>query len=153
MKQGFIFGNRILDVVFISAFAAQIWKVISPVFRGEGLKWNRIFATGGMPSSHSSTVTALATCTFITCGHRSVEFAISMIMAGVTMYDAAGIRRAAGRHANILNTLIELIKEKENLKLKHTNLKELLGHEPAEVFAGALLGIIIGFAMKNYLVE
>jgi hypothetical protein len=153
MKQGFIFGNRILDVVFISAFAAQIWKVISPVFRGQGLKWDRIFATGGMPSSHSSTVTALATCTLITSGHRSAEFAISMIMAGVTMYDAAGIRRAAGRHANILNTLIELIKEKENLKLKHTNLKELLGHEPAEVFAGAILGIIIGFAMKNYLVE
>lgn len=153
MKQGFIFGNRILDVVFISAFVAQIWKVVSPAFRGQGFKWNRIFATGGMPSSHSSTVTALATCAFITSGHRSVEFAISMIMAGVTMYDAAGIRRAAGRHANILNTLIELIKEKENLKLKHTNLKELLGHEPAEVFAGALLGILIGFAMKNYLVE
>lgn len=151
MNQGFIFGNRILDVVFVSAFLAQIWKVISPAFRGKGLKWNRIFATGGMPSSHSSTVTALATCIFITSGHRSVEFALSMILAGVTMYDAAGIRRAAGRHANILNTLVELIKDKENLKFKHTHLKELLGHEPAEVFAGAVLGILVGFAMKSYL--
>jgi len=152
MGQGFIFGNKILDVVFVSAFLAQFWKVVSPIFKGQGLKWNRLFATGGMPSSHSSTVTSLATCIFIIEGHKSIPFAITMILAGITMYDAAGVRRAAGRHANILNTLLEIIKDKDNLKFKHTHLKELLGHEPAEVFAGAVLGVIVAFAMKTYLI-
>jgi hypothetical protein len=151
MSSGIIFGNRILDIVFISAFLAQFWKVISPVFRGQGFKWNRLFATGGMPSSHSSTVTALATCVFLVSGYRSVEFAVTTILAGITMYDAAGIRRAAGKHANVLNTLLELIKDKEQLKLKNIHLKELLGHEPAEVVAGAILGIVVGFVMKPYL--
>lgn len=151
MRSGIIFGNRILDIVFIAAFIAQFWKVISPAFLGKGFKWNRIFATGGMPSSHSSTVTSLATCVMLIKGFRSAEFAIAVIFAGITMYDAAGIRRAAGKHANILNNLIEVIMERENLKIKHTHLKELLGHEPAEVFAGALLGVLVAIAMKGYL--
>ena len=95
--------------------------------------------TGGMPSSHSSFTMALSFSIAKYHGFDSPMFAIAMIFSFVTMYDAQGIRRAAGRHAEILNDLV--------LDHKMPNvgeLKELLGHTPLEVAAGALLGIIIG---------
>ncbi len=151
MSAGIFLGNRILDVCAISAFTAQFWKVISPIFRGKRPQWHRFWQTGGMPSSHSSSVTSLATSVGLLSGHKSVEFAISVVFSIIIMYDATGVRRAAGRHAGILNSLIEIFKEKEGFKYKQTQLKELLGHEPTEVIAGAILGIAIAFIMSGYL--
>lgn len=151
MSQGFFLGNRILDVSLIAAGAAQFYKVISPIFRGEKPDWNRMWATGGMPSSHSSAVTSLATSVGILKGHTSVEFAISVVFSIIIMYDAAGVRRAAGKHAGILNSFMEIFKEKEDFRIKQIHLKELLGHEPTEVIAGAVLGVIISFVMMSYL--
>lgn len=151
MSTGFFLGNKILDISLIAAGVAQFWKVISPVFKGKPPQWNRMWATGGMPSSHSSAVTSLAASVGILNGYRSVEFAICVVFSIIIMYDAAGIRRAAGKHAGILNSLMEIFKEKEDFRIKQIQLKELLGHEPTEVIAGAVLGVLISFAMIPYL--
>ncbi|KKE79533.1 divergent PAP2 family protein [Oceanobacillus caeni] len=114
------------------------------------------FSTGGMPSSHSAAVAALTTAIGIVEGLSSSMFAISAIFSVITMYDASGVRRHAGRHAVVLNRLIndfqlffEHAKDWNRKKdyEKRQELKELLGHEPSEVFFGGLTGIIVALAL------
>lgn len=119
--------------------AAQGIKIVLTLIVDRKFDASRIVGTGGMPSSHSSFTMALSFSIGKYHGFDSPLFAIALIFSFVTMYDAQGIRRAAGRHAEILNDLI--------LEHKMPNvgeLKELLGHTPLEVAAGALLGIVIG---------
>ncbi|WP_231724624.1 divergent PAP2 family protein [Streptobacillus felis] len=144
-------GNKIIDVVFISAMIAQLYKCFSPIFKGKKIDFSRIFSTGGMPSSHSSSTMALSVSVGIVKGFNSVEFAIALVFAIVTMYDATGIRQEAGKHAKILNSIIEEKRflDKEEIK----ELKEFLGHTPLEVFIGALLGILVSLLMKGYLLS
>lgn len=151
MVNGIIFGNRVLDVVFIAWFIAQFSKVIITIFTDGKINIKRAFETGGMPSSHSSTMTSLATAIGIEYGTTSAVFAISLVLAGVVMYDAAGIRRAAGKHAGLLNTLIDKFPIKSGDKVYDEKLKELLGHTPLEVLVGAILGIVVAFIFKGYL--
>ena len=151
MSTGIIFGNRILDVAVIACFAAQLYKVFSPLFKGRGASWVRLFQTGGMPSSHASTVVALATSLALLKGMRSVEFAISMVFSSIVLYDATGIRRAAGEHAKALNRLVKSIEHKDDFEKIEANFKEFLGHTPLEVFWGCVLGLIIGIAFRGYL--
>ena len=151
MSTGIIFGNRILDVALIACFAAQFYKVFSPLFKGRGASWVRLFQTGGMPSSHASTVVALATSLALLKGMRSVEFAISMVFSSIVLYDATGIRRAAGEHAKALNRLVKSIEHKDDFEKIEANFKEFLGHTPLEVFWGCVLGLIIGIAFIGYL--
>ena len=151
MSTGIIFVNRILDVAVIACFAAQFYKVFSPLFKGRKASWVRLFQTGGMPSSHASTVVALATSVALLKGMRSVEFAISMVFSSIVLYDATGIRRAAGEHAKALNRLVKSIEHKDDFEKIESNFKEFLGHTPLEVFWGCVLGIIIGIAFKGYL--
>ena len=101
-----------------------------------------IFSSGGMPSSHSAVVTSLATSIGIAKGFASPEFALSAMLAFITMTDAAGVRRAAGRQAAVLNKIVQdMISGGKNLSSE--KLKELLGHTPFEVIIGALLGVLI----------
>lgn len=153
VDNGIIFGNRILDVVFIAWALAQTYKVISEIFTSKTLNIRTLWSTGGMPSSHSSTVSSLATCIAIVKGFGSVEFSMAAILAGIVMYDASGIRRAAGKQAGIINRLIEKIGHNTNLLtgVQEEKLKELLGHSPIEVFVGAVLGVCIGILFKGYL--
>ena len=151
MSTGIIFGNRILDVAVIACFAAQFYKVFSPLFKGRGASWVRLFQTGGMPSSHASTVVALATSLALLKGMRSVEFAISMVFSSIVLYDATGLRRAAGEHAKALNRLVKSIEHKDDFEKIEANFKEFLGHTPLEVFWGCVLGLIIGIAFRGYL--
>ena len=151
MSTGIIFGNRILDVAVIACFAAQFYKVFSPLFKGRGASWVRLFQTGGMPSSHASTVVALATSLALLKGMRSVEFAISMVFSSIVLYDATGIRRAAGEHAKALNRLVKSIEHKDDFEKIEANFKEFLGHTPLEVFWGCVLGLIIRIAFRGYL--
>ena len=101
----------------------------------------RFIGSGGMPSSHSAFVIALTTAVGYETGLRSAEFAICVVVAFVVMYDASGVRRAAGKQAKILNKIIENFGN-ENLEVTGERLKELIGHTPFEVFAGAILGIL-----------
>jgi acid phosphatase family membrane protein YuiD len=94
-----------------------------------------------MPSAHTSLVTALATITGLVNGWNSTHFAICVVLAMLTMYDAAGIRRSAGRQARILNQIMH--EWQASKTFRDVRLRELLGHTPFEVFAGALLGIVI----------
>lgn len=153
MSSGIIFGNKILDVAIIACFLAQFYKVFAPLFKGRKANWVRLFQTGGMPSSHASTVVSLVTSIAIINGMKSVEFAIAMVFSSIVLYDATGIRRAAGEHAKALNKLVKSIEHKDNFDKIESNFKEFLGHTPMEVFWGCILGVITGIIFKGYLLS
>ncbi len=136
----------------LGMFIAQFVKIPIHYFSSGELRWNLMFSTGGMPSSHTATIISLTTAIGLTSGLHSNEFAISVVVSLIVMHDATGVRRHAGYHAEVLNTLLAdfnlLIDTLKNPNLKKTEsrekLKELLGHQPAEVFFGLLTGIIVG---------
>jgi len=111
-----------------------------------------LFSTGGMPSSHSSTVTALTTSLGLAAGWSSPVFALSACFATITMFDAAGLRRAASMQAQALNEIIRELLAPDH-RLSHNKLKELLGHTPKEVLVGAVLGVAVSLALHWVLVE
>lgn len=123
-------------------FAAQVLKVITVLVTDKRIDFGRFIGSGGMPSSHSAFVTGLAVAIGLDSGFSSHMFSIAAVLALVVMYDAAGVRRAAGEQAKILNRLVEDW-EKRNYQNTEVHLKELLGHTPMQVFAGAILGIAI----------
>ena len=104
-----------------------------------------LFMTGGMPSSHSATVSSLAAVVGLYYGFNSVPFLIALVFCIITMFDAAGVRRNVGRQASILNQMIDDLYEKG--EVPERRVKELLGHTPIEVFTGALLGIAIALVI------
>ena len=137
-----LFGNEIITTSVLSWFVAQIIKVILVLIKDKKIDFSRFVGAGGMPSSHSAFIVSLATAVGKEAGFNSVEFAISFVMAMVVMYDASGVRRAAGEQARILNKLLEHW-ESNDPHFVGEKLKELLGHTPFEVLVGALLGIVI----------
>lgn len=134
--------NSILQTALISWFAAQLIKVIIVLIIERRVDFTRITGSGGMPSSHSSFTVSLAAAIGFTDGFDSVAFALAAAFSLVVMYDASGVRRSAGQQAAILNRIVEKL-GKEELSATGKKLKELLGHTPVEVVAGALLGLII----------
>ena len=151
MDSGFLLGNKVLDVVFVAWFCAQFYKVLSTLLFEQRFDITRFWDTGGMPSSHSATVTSLATSIGLIEGPGSTTFAMATIFATVVMYDAAGIRQAAGKQAGVLNRIIEKLAHKIEEKLHDERLKELLGHTPFEVVIGGTLGVLVALFMKGYL--
>ncbi len=152
MGNGIILNNSILDVVLLAWAVAQFYKVLSSLISEKRLNIRRLWETGGMPSSHSSTVSALAASIGITYGVDSPLFAISVVFAIIVMHDAAGIRRAAGKQASALNRLGVTLSKIFDERFDEEHLKELLGHNPIEVMTGALLGVAIAFIFKFHLV-
>ena len=139
-----ITSNPLINIAFISWASAQLIKTILTYILTKEFNPERLFGAGGMPSSHSSTVCALATACAYSHGFASTEFAIATILAVVVMYDAAGVRRAVGEQAKILNNINNSLPDEEP-RLMQKNLKELIGHTPLQVVLGALLGVLIGF--------
>ena len=139
----FLTGNLVLNLCIISWFIAQILKVIISFIRNKRLDFHYLLSSGGMPSSHSSVVCTCAASVGNIAGWFSISFAIAAVMAFVVMYDAANVRKAAGEQAKILNYIMEHWKEMRP-EFLGKELKELLGHTPLQVFAGALLGIAVG---------
>ncbi|NMB34179.1 MAG: divergent PAP2 family protein [Clostridium sp.] len=133
-------ANKVIVVPVIAWFVAQTLKVINVILFEKKLDFTRFIGSGGMPSSHSSYIVSLATAVGKIQGVGSVEFGISLAVAFIVMYDAAGIRRAAGKQAKVLNKLVFSQEGRENFD---ENLKELLGHSPFEVFMGAILGFLL----------
>lgn len=137
-----IADNEMLMAALISWFIAQFIKVMLVLIKEKKLNFKKFIESGGMPSSHSSLVVALTTAAGKAYGLDSSTFAVSAVFSLVVMYDASGVRRAAGKQAQALNRLIEeFYVEKPRVDER---LKELIGHTPVEVFAGALLGLVIG---------
>ena len=132
--------------VFMSAIAAwtvaQLTKLGRDLWRGD-FRWERITGAGGMPSSHSAMVVATTVASGLTVGFDSPFFAISFVLSGIVMYDAAGVRRHAGRHARAINRIVQELKTEH--PLKNIRLKELIGHSPLEVLAGAAQGLFVGW--------
>jgi acid phosphatase family membrane protein YuiD len=138
-----ILSNKTITVPVIAWFIAQFLKVINVIVVERKLDFTRFVGSGGMPSSHSSFIVSLATVVGKMKGLGSVEFGISAAVAAIVMYDAAGVRRAAGKQAKVLNKLIFSQKEEDRQNFDE-NLKELIGHSPFEVFIGAMLGMLMG---------
>lgn len=139
-------GNyKYVLVPFMVWFGIQIFKVITDLVKTRKFNFKRIMGAGGMPSSHSAVVTSLAALIGKNQGYDTPIFGISIIFAFIVMYDAAGVRRAAGKQAKILNKIVETpgltgvqVSEK---------LVEVLGHTPIQVLVGAIIGIIIGLVL------
>ena len=124
---------------------AQASKVILTSWRQRRLNLRVLAETGGMPSSHAAIVMGMTTAVGKHAGLSSAPFAIALIFSFVVMYDAAGLRRAAGRQAAILNRLVEDLVHMRGMQ--EQKLRELLGHTPVEVVVGALLGIAVGWIL------
>lgn len=137
-----VFSNNVLNVALLSWLIAQTLKVIINLLVKKRIELERFVGSGGMPSSHSATVSGLTTAVGINEGISSPFFAISVILTLIVTYDASGIRRAAGEHAKVINTIVKELEQK-NFDIADEHLKELLGHSKIEVLAGALLGISI----------
>ena len=136
-----ILNNKVLVIPFLVLIITQVFKTIYFSIKNKKLDLFTMLTTGGLPSSHSSLVSSLATVVLKVNGAGSAEFAIAVILAIIVMYDASGIRKAAGEHAKILN---EMMEEKEYYSSKeYKKLKELLGHTKLEVFIGLLTGIFL----------
>ncbi len=139
---GNILDNRVLMVALIACLIAQLSKLIIELVKNHKINFRVLTSTGGMPSAHSTLVTALATGVGQTVGWNSPEFALATIFAIIVMYDAAGVRQAAGKQARVLNQMIdELFSDKS--EFNEDRLKELLGHTPVQVIVGLILGITI----------
>ena len=127
---------------------AQALKLVIELLKNRKLNINVLVTTGGMPSAHSALVTALATGVGQTLGWASPEFAVAMVFAIIVMYDAAGVRQAAGKQARILNQMIDELFH-EHPEFDGDRLKELLGHTPVQVIVGSALGITISWLAKS----
>ncbi len=133
--------NRIFFIVLLAWITSCVLKGLIEFIRTKKIDLSRFFGPGGMPSSHSTIVTSLATCVGIYEGFDSTIFVVCCALALIVMYDASGIRRAAGEHAKIINIIIEAWEEKNPI-LSDEKLKEILGHTPLQVAAGAVLGVV-----------
>ena len=134
--------NKYIYIPFFMWFFIQSFKVVYDLVTTKKFNFKRIMGAGGMPSSHSAIVTVIATLIGKYEGINSSIFALALVMTFIVMYDACGVRRAAGKQAALLNKIIETpgltgvqVSEK---------LVEVLGHTPVQVFVGALIGVAVG---------
>jgi acid phosphatase family membrane protein YuiD len=143
-----LFNSTAFIAPFIGWLLAQGIKPLISLIAGDAFDMKKAFSTGGMPSSHTSTVTALTTSLGITEGIGSTQFAIAMVFSCVVIYDAIGIRHEAGKQAGVLNdwskTFAELF---EDNQFTQANLKTMLGHTVSQVICGIILGLIVGFVV------
>ena len=140
-----IITNKYIYIPFLLWFGIQLFKVIWNLVETKKFNFKRIMGAGGMPSSHSAVVTSLTTLIGKSEGFGSPIFALSLIFAFIVMYDAAGVRRAAGKQARLLNKIVET-PGLTGLEVTE-RLVEVLGHTPLQVFVGALVGVTAGIIL------
>lgn len=143
--ESIVLWNPPLVLAIVAMTTAQLFKFFFGWILTRRLDFRRLVGTGGMPSSHAASVTALTVGVGIETGWHSPLFGAVAFFSLVIMYDATGIRRAAGRQAEILNRM--LVELKDYHKLEAVRLRELLGHTPMEVFIGAAYGAFIALAL------
>ncbi len=143
------FTNYMLVCAFIGWFGAQVIKCITYIIRNHSFNFAVLMSSGGMPSSHSATVCAMVIASARLYGTKSPYFALAFVLAFIVMYDAAGVRRAAGEQAKVLNRIVDDL-SKGDTRYLDKNLKELIGHTPLQVIAGAVFGIIIPFCVPVF---
>ena len=136
-----LLSNSVLWVPIGCWALAQILKMVLHLFTKRRLDLRLLFSAGGMPSAHATFVCALSTATAMREGIGSTLFALSVGLAIIVMYDAAGVRRAASRQARVLNRILDELFQGQ--PLREERLRELLGHTPVEVMVGALIGTVL----------
>lgn len=137
-----IFTNKFLIIPIILWALIQLFKFFTDLIKNKKFNFKRLFGAGGMPSSHSAVVCSLAALIGKDFGYDSAFFGLAVIFACVVMYDAAGVRRAAGKQAAVLNKIINT-PNLTNVQVQE-KLVEVLGHTPIQVFVGAIIGIVVG---------
>ena len=145
--------NYIAQAAFWGWFTAQAIKFVWQLVRHGKFRSERLVGSGGFPSSHTSFVIATTTAIYLKNGASDL-FILSLVFSIVVMYDASGVRRQAGRQAQILNQIVEYFSKRNIpviLKDREIALKELLGHTPVEVFGGLVLGILIAYIQYFYI--
>ena len=140
-----ILDNVAIWIPFFTWCTVQLLKFILDLISHKKANFKRLYGSGGMPSSHSATVMSLTTIAGILAGFDSTAFAACFVLTFSVMYDAAGVRRAAGKQARVLN---QIIAKRKDINIQE-KLVELLGHTPVEVFVGAIFGIIEAVALYN----
>lgn len=140
-----IINNKYIYVPFLLWFFIQCFKVVWDLVKTKRFNFKRVLGAGGMPSSHSAVVCSLATLVGKNMGFSSAEFGIAFILAIIVMYDAAGVRRAAGKQAKLLNKIVAT--PGLNALQVQEKLVEVLGHTPLEVIVGAIIGVIAGLIL------
>lgn len=144
-------GYEALSSGIMAAFFAQVLKFIIFTLKSKRINFKIFTTTGGMPSSHSAGVMGLATSIGLIAGFDSLVFAVSFGFSLITMYDAAGVRRAAGKTAACLNKMMDDF-YKHDVQAIGGKLKELLGHTPLEVIMGAIFGILFAYFYHKHLI-
>ena len=142
-----IVSNQVLISAALGWLVAQFLKTMIDIWYNKSFSPDRLWGSGGMPSSHSATVCALATSSALKHGFAGFEFAVTFIFALVVMYDAMGVRRETGKQAKLLNMILENNIFEDNFEQFEERLKEFVGHTPLQVFMGAILGIVIAFVI------
>ncbi|MGD2279042.1 MAG: divergent PAP2 family protein [Candidatus Omnitrophota bacterium] len=143
VKWDYFIHNKVVIVTFFGWFTAQVIKVIIGILVEKRFNFKWFVGTGGMPSSHSAGVAALATAVGIQEGVGSAIFVVALMFAIVVIFDAQGVRRSTGKQAEILNKILEDIYWKK--KIQEDRLKELIGHTPVQVIAGIGVGLAVVF--------
>ena len=132
------FNNSVLFWSLISCLLAQFFKIVFNFFSTGEIRFGIMFETGGMPSSHSALITAVASGIGFELGFDSPIFALAVSIALIVMYDASGVRKAAGIQASEINKLSKKLDPQSKVLLKET-----LGHTKIEVMVGSFLGPLI----------
>jgi len=138
--------NWVLIIPLVAWVLAQLIKVLTAVVKGKGLDLSYFISSGGMPSAHSAMVCALATAVAMTNGMGTSLFAITVVLAIIVMYDAAGVRQSVGQQSVVLNRIILELKRRQPLVKIEADLRELMGHTPFEVIIGSALGIVLAWS-------
>lgn len=140
--------NFVLVTALLASISAQLIKVILNLIIVGHFVPERVWGAGGMPSSHSATVCAMLVATGRYCGTDSSLFAVAVVVSIIVMYDAMGVRRETGEQAKVLNQMLNewMDEGAQNFPwLADKRLKEMVGHTPIQVLAGAILGVLVGF--------
>lgn len=139
-------SNKVLLSAILGWVTAQVLKTIINTLLTKEFNPERLVGSGGMPSSHSATVTSLTTASAIIYGFSSFEFAVSFVLTTIVLYDAMGVRRETGRQSKLLNLMVRTFNH-EKKTLPEELLREYIGHTPLQVLAGSILGIIIAIIL------
>ncbi len=146
-----LFANRIFLAGLLGWTVAQVSKTIIHLIINKKFEIERMVGGGGMPSSHSATVCAVATAVGMVSGVASVEFALSLCFASIVMYDAMNVRMETGRQGKVLNDMLEVFRNMGKDISPEERLKELVGHTPFQVLIGAVTGIIVAVLVVKFI--
>jgi acid phosphatase family membrane protein YuiD len=147
-----LINNDVLWIAVLAWFVAQFIKVILILIMEKRLDIRGMVSSGGMPSSHTATVSALAAAVGLVEGLNSVAFAVATILAVIVMYDAAGVRRAVGFQAHVINRMVKEFRfGRGSLSIYEKDLREIIGHTPFQVIMGCGLGILIAWLWVRFL--